>query len=123
MNIVVLGASPEREEVMQTPWEFVSGVCIDGLEQTHGDPNVNSENVKVAEECAPEKRRANGPDSQEENLDGRCVFGGKAEGGGVRVVNFVHVPVKPAPMERAVRPVVPGVFHDEENSDLEGHFG
>lgn len=123
MNIVVLGTSPEREEVMQTPREFVSGVCVDGLKQTHGDPNVNSEDVKVAEESTPEKRRAHGSDSQEENFDGRCVFGGEAEGGSVRVVNFVYVSVKPAPMKRAVRPVVPGVFHDEENSDLEGHFG
>lgn len=77
-------------------------MCVDGLEKAHGDPDVDSEDVEVVEECAPEKRRADGSDSQEENLDGRCVFSGEAEGGGVRVVNFVHIPVKPAPVERAV---------------------
>lgn len=38
------------------------------------------------------------------------------------MVDFVNALVKRAPVECAVRPVMPRVFQDEENSNLKGHF-
>lgn len=107
---------------MQTPWELIAGVCVNSLEETHGDPDIHGEDVEVAEHRTPEKRRTDCSDPQEENLDWRCVFSGKAEGGSVRVVDLVHVSIDRTPVKRAMRPVVPSVFHDEEDGDLEGHL-
>lgn len=51
------------------------------------------------------------------------VFGGETEGGGVFVVDFVDAFVEWAPVEETVEPVMPCVFEDEEDGDLEGHGG
>lgn len=107
---------------MQTPWELIAGVCVNSLEQTHGDPDIDGENVEVVEHRTPEKRRTDCSDTQEENLDWRCVLGGEAEGGSIRVVDLVHISIDRAPVECAMRPVVPGIFHNEEDGDLEGHL-
>ena len=38
------------------------------------------------------------------------------------MVNFVDVLVQRAPVERAVRPIMPCILEDEEYRDLIGHF-
>lgn len=68
--VVVFGTGPEREEVVQAPWEFITRVGIDSLEKTHSNPNIDSENVQVMEDHAPEDGRADGSDAKEENFDG-----------------------------------------------------
>lgn len=77
-------------------------MCVDGLKQTHSNPEVDGEDVEVAEQRAPEKRRADGSDTQKENLDWRCIFGGEAKGGSILVVNLMHASVERAPVERAM---------------------
>jgi len=56
VHIVPLGSTPAGEEVVQAPWEFVSAVCVDGLEQAENDPGIHSQNMQVAGDGAPEDR-------------------------------------------------------------------
>ena len=37
-DIMVLGAGPERKEVVQTPWKLVAAVRVDGLKQAEHNP-------------------------------------------------------------------------------------
>lgn len=39
------------------------------------------------------------------------------------MVDLVNVLVEKSPVESTMRPVVPGVLHDEENGNLECHLG
>jgi hypothetical protein len=123
VHIVVLGASPERKEVVQAPRELVAAVRINGLEYTDGDPGVHGENVEVLGDGTPEDGAADGSEAQDHDFNGRGVLGGDAEGSRVLVVNLVDVLVQErACVHEAMRPVVPGIFHDEENGDLVGHL-
>ena len=45
VGVMVIGTSPERQEVVQTPREFVAAVCIDGLEETEDNPEVHGQDV------------------------------------------------------------------------------
>lgn len=56
--VVVVGTSPERQEVVQRPWELVAGVGIDGLEQSQADPERDGEQMQVSGEVAPDDRYA-----------------------------------------------------------------
>lgn len=98
----MLSTCPERKEVMKTPRKFVAGMCVDGLEQTQGDPEVDGEDVEIVEEHAPKERGADSSNTQQQNLNRRCVFGGKAEWCSVCVVDLVHASVERSPMERTV---------------------
>jgi len=69
MNIVVLSASPERQKVVQAPWEIVSRVGIDSLEQAEDDPDVDCQDVQVLGEVAPKKRPPNGAKAKSHNFD------------------------------------------------------
>jgi len=50
VEVVVVGAGPERENVLEGPGEVISGVGINGLEETENDPDVDSDNVQFLEE-------------------------------------------------------------------------
>lgn len=60
VNIVMLCAGPEGEEMMQAPWEFVATVCINRLEESAHDPDVHGQDVEVSSDRTPQNRRANG---------------------------------------------------------------
>jgi len=55
----MLSPGPERDYVLERPGEVVSGVRIDGLEETKGDPNVNRDGVHVLSEFAIQQRSEN----------------------------------------------------------------
>jgi hypothetical protein len=80
VNIVVLSAGPEREEVVQAPGELVTRVGIDRLEQAEDDPDVDRENVKILGDGDPENGRSYGSEAKSHDFNGRCVFGSKTEG-------------------------------------------
>lgn len=122
VNIVVLGAGPEGEEVVQTPGELVTAVGIDGLEQAEHDPDVHGEDVQVTGDGAPENGRADSAKTKDHDFDGRGVLGGETEGCRILVVDFVDVLVEEAEVHSAVHPVVPGILEDEEDGDLESHL-
>lgn len=118
VDIVVLGAGPEGQEVVQRPGELVAGVCIDGLEETADDPEVHGEDVQVTGDGAPCDGSENGTGTEDHDFDGRGVLSGETEGGRVVVVDLVNRAVERTPVHGAVSPVVPGVLDDEEDSDV-----
>jgi hypothetical protein len=123
VDVVVLSASPEGEEVVKAPGELVAAVRIDGLEHAEGDPDVHGENVEILGDGAPEDRASDGSETQDHDFDGRGVLSGEAKGSRVLVVDLVDVLVEEgACVHEAVSPVVPGVFHDEEDGNLVGNL-
>lgn len=122
VNIVMLSASPDGEEVVQGPWEVVSGVRIDGLEETEDDPEVHGDDVQVARDGAPRDGAEDGAGAENHDFDWRGVFGGEPEGRRVLVVDLVDAAVERAPVHGTMGPVVPGVLDDEEDGDVEHHL-
>jgi hypothetical protein len=118
MRIVVLRASPERQEMVQRPREFVAGMRINGLEKSEQDPDVHGQDVQVLGDSAPDDRCADCAQSKHHDFDWRGVFCGKTKWSRVLVVDFVDVLVQWTPVHCAMRPVVPCVLEDEEDRDL-----
>lgn len=118
MHIVMLRARPKRQKVMQTPWELIPTVRINGLKQPTYNPEIHRQDVEVSGDGAPYDGASDGPETQDHDLNGRSVLSGHAEGRGVLMVDLVDIFVKRAPMQCTMRPVVPCVFEDEEKSDL-----
>lgn len=80
MDVVVFGASPEGEEVMQTPRKLVAGMRVDGLEQPEHNPEIHGQDVEVLCDGAPEEGHADGSEAEDHDFNGRGVFGGESEG-------------------------------------------
>ena len=107
--------------MVQAPWELVARVRINGLEQAQNNPAVHGQDVEILENAAVDDWSAYGTESEQHNLNWRCVFGSKTERGGILVVNLVDHLVQWTPVKSAVEPVVPCIFKNEENCDLKGH--
>lgn len=121
--IVVVGTSPEWQKVMQGPWELIAGVSVDGLEESQRDPDQHSEHMQVLREINPENWHAHGPHAQQSDLDWMGIFGGDTEWSRISVVLLMNDLVEGAVMQSTVHPVVPGVFHHEENGNVFGNRG
>ena len=78
-------------------------MCVDGLEQTERDPDVDGEDVQVMSEAAVENGTEDCASTEDEDLCRVSILGGKTEGRGVLVVNLVDVLVQGTPVERLVR--------------------
>jgi len=102
MEIMVIGARPEREDVLKRPREIVSAVSVDSLEKSEDDPNVHGEDVEVAGANDVENRTSDRSSPKDEDFSWMGVFGGEAEGSRVFVVNFVDVLVHGTPVEEPV---------------------
>lgn len=122
MEVVVVSTGPEREDAPQAPGKIVSAVSVDGLEETSDDPGVHGEEMEIVREVHPESRGSDGAEAEDHGFDGRRVFSGKTEGSGVVVVKLVNSLIEGAVVKRPVSEVVPGIFEDEENTDLENHL-
>ena len=122
VHVVVVGTSPERQDVAQAEGEIVAGVGIDGLEETEDDPDIHGGEMEVLGEGDPENRGSYGTDTEKHDLNRGGVLGGETKGRAVGVVNLVDSLVERAVVKRAVEPVVPGILHDEEDADVEGHL-
>jgi len=94
VDIMMISACPEREEVVQAPWKFISRMCINSLEKTSDDPNIHGQNVQILGDCTPDDRNANGTEGQNHGLDRRRIFSSEAERCAVLVVEFVDFLVK-----------------------------
>lgn len=79
VEIMVIRTGPERQEVVETPGELIATVRVDGLEQAQNNPNVHGENVQVTSDSTPGDGAANASETQNHNLDRRCVFSGQTE--------------------------------------------
>lgn len=121
VNVVVLSAGPDRQEVAQAPGEVVSAVGIDGLEETQSDPDVHGQEMELASDGKDQDGRSDDTDSKQTGLNGRGVLSSQAERRRVQVVHLVDAPVQRAVVQSAVEPVVPGVLQDEEEGNLPSH--
>lgn len=131
MDVMMFGAGPEREEVVQAPGELVAAVGVDGLEQPADDPDVHGQDVEVPGHGAYQDGRSDGAEAQDHDFDGGRIFCGETEGSRVLMVDLVDALVQGTPVEGSVAPIMPGIFEDEEDGDLvcdgeelgEGHAG
>jgi len=77
-------------------------VSIDSLEETEDDPNVHGENMEVASANDVENRTGDRSSTKDKDFSWMGVFGSKAEGSRVFMVNFVDVLVHGTPVEELV---------------------
>jgi hypothetical protein len=122
VQIVVVGAGPDGQEVAQTPGEVVAAVGVDGLEETEDNPDVHGDKVELTSDGEDDKRASNDTDSEEGGLDGRSVLSGQTERSRVGVVHLVDSLVQRTVVQSAVEPVMPSILHDEADGDLESHL-
>lgn len=94
---------------------------VDGLKQTQDDPDVHCQDVQIPSDCAPEDWTADSAKTQDQSFDGTSVFSGQAKRSRMLVVDLVNHLVQRGVMQGAMGPVVAGIFHDEEDSELVGH--
>lgn len=118
VNIVVLGSSPEWDEVVKRPWELVSGVSVDSLEKTEDNPDVHGDDMEVSSESTPDDWDTDGSETKSHNFNRRGEFSGDSKWGGVLVVEFVNTTVERTPVESTMEPIMPGILADEEDGDL-----
>jgi len=116
--VVVVGSSPERQEVSERPREVITRVRVDGLAETKSDPDVNSEDVKILSEKTVEERTRDGTLSENEDFERVGVLCSKSDGRAKGVVLLVDVLVQRTPVEGSVRPVVECVFENKEEGEL-----
>src|ERR1700710_2653384 len=57
--VVMFSTGPEWQKVVQAPWELISRMSINGLEQTEDDPEIHGENVQIFCNGAIQNWRAN----------------------------------------------------------------
>jgi hypothetical protein len=74
-------------------------MSVDGLMQTHEDPDVDSEDVQVLREIAVEQRPAYGAGAEDEDLKRVSELSSKAERRGIAVVQFVNIAIERAVMQ------------------------
>lgn len=74
VNIVMICASPEWEEMVEAPGKFIAAVGIDSLEEAQHNPNVHGEDVQVASDGTPEDRAANSAKPKDHDFDRRRIF-------------------------------------------------
>ena len=69
----------------------ISGMGIDGLEKTEGDPNVDGDYMQVWLEPAVEKRPENSSRSEDHDFKRMCVFRSETERRGIFVMELVNM--------------------------------
>lgn len=81
MQVVVIRASPDRQEVAQAPWKVVAAVGVNGLEQTENDPAVHSDQMEITGDSQKQNGRAHDTHTQKHCLNWRGIFGSQTERG------------------------------------------
>lgn len=122
VHVVVVGASPDGQEVVQAPGEVVATVGVDSLEEAEDNPDVHGEEVQVAGDGSNENGRSDSARTEQHSLDRRSVLSGQTKRSRVSVVHLVNGLVQGTVVKAAVEPVVPGILHDEHDGDLGGHL-
>ena len=107
--------------MMQTPGKFVAAMRVDRLKQPAHDPYIHCQNMQITSDGAPQDRSSDCAETKNHDFDWGGVFGRHAKRRGVLVVDLVDVLVKRAPVKCSVRPIVPGILHHEEDTNLVCH--
>ncbi|GMG54905.1 unnamed protein product [Aspergillus oryzae var. brunneus] len=79
----MISTSPERQEMMKTPRDFVATMGIDSLAQAQHNPDIHRENIQVTGQSTPEDRGANGPEAENHHFNRRSIFGGQTKRCGI----------------------------------------
>lgn len=122
VHVVVVGTSPDREEMAQAPREVVAAVGVDSLPQTKDDPEVHGDEVKLTGDSKDDNGRSDNAHTEKHSLDRRSVLGCKAERSGIGMVQLVDVLVERSVVQAAMEPVVPGILENEADGDLHSHL-
>lgn len=77
-------------------------MCVDGLEETKDDPDVDGEDVQVLGKVAPEQRTADGSSAEDEHFSRVSVLGSEAKRRRVLVVQLMNVLVEQRCMQSLV---------------------
>ena len=109
--------------MVETPWEFVTTVSIDSLEQAEDNPDVHGEDVEISSNENPEDWHTDCAGSEDHHLDWRSVFSSETEWRRVLMVDLVDVLVERTPVHGAMSPVMPGILQHKEDGNLESHCG
>lgn len=80
----------------------ISAVGVNSLEQPQNNPNVDGHDVEVTSESTVQNGAGEGTSSENEDLSRMGIFGSKAKGCGVLVVEFVDMLIEDTSMERLV---------------------
>jgi hypothetical protein len=96
----------------------VTRVRIDRLEETEGNPDVDSEDVEVLCEPAVQERSADRARSENQDFSRMSVLGGETKRRAVLVMDLVDVLVERTVVQSLVRKVVERVFKYEEERNL-----
>jgi len=118
MEIVVVGAGPERNDMLKRPWEIITRVRVDGLEKPQSNPHIDGDNMEVGSEIAVEEGSTDGTGAKDEDFGRVSVLGGETEGGAVFVVHLVDVSVERSVVQGLMSNVVEGILEDHEKQGL-----
>jgi len=117
----MLSARPKWNDVLERPGKVISGMGIDGLEKTEGDPNVDGDYMQVWLEPAVEKRPENSSRSEDHDFERMCVFRSETEGRGIFVMELVNMFVEQGCVEELMGEIVEHVLEEKEECELRDH--
>ncbi len=106
----------------------ITTVCINGLEEAKGDPDIDGEYVQVLREEAVNQRTENGSSPQNEDFRRVSVFGCQSERCRVLVVNLMNVLIEWPSVKRLVScsreltGKLGGIKHSEHTTEVEKVF-
>lgn len=125
--VMVLSASPERNPVVERPWEIVTRVSVNGLEETKHDPEQHGSQVKVplgseleniVSDQVIDQWATDSAKAQNHCLDGVSVFSSNTERCSVLVVDLVYFLVERGPVHESVHVIVVEILKDEKDGQL-----
>ena len=96
-------------------------MSVDGLEKSKDDPGIHGQDMKITGNRDPNDWEDDRADTEDHDFDWRGIFGGKTEGSGILVVDFMDIFVQRTPVHSTVSPVVPCVLADKKDSNLISH--
>lgn len=94
-------------------------MSINSLEQSQADPDGNSEQMQIASEVTPNQWQTNSSHSQKGNLYWMSVLSGETKRSSVSVMLFMDIFVENTIVQTSMEPVVPCIFHYEENTQVQ----
>ena len=98
MDVMVVSASPEWQEVSQAVRKVVAAVRIDGLEEAEDDPDVHREDVQILADGAPQDGCTYCAHTEDHDFNWRGVLSSHAKRRRVLMVDLVDILVQWSPM-------------------------
>lgn len=74
VHVVVVGTSPHREDVTQTPREVIATVGVNGLGEAKDDPGVHGNKVQISSDTEHQDRRSDNAQAEKHDLDRRSIL-------------------------------------------------